>query len=94
LLGLVNTTYSIGAIVAGWFIGGPTVSENFQKLKIVVHFTYRSLYRLITLAEDGVWQLAASLPLSPPLSKPLLHSTRLESSFSVVFLLVLAREWL
>lgn len=24
LLGLVNTTYSIGAIVAGWFIGGPT----------------------------------------------------------------------
>lgn len=24
LLGLVNTTYSIGAIIAGWFIGGPT----------------------------------------------------------------------
>jgi hypothetical protein len=27
LLGLVNTTYSIGAIVAGWFLGGPIVSE-------------------------------------------------------------------
>jgi MFS family permease len=36
LLGLVNTTYSIGAIVAGWFIGGPTVGWNFQMLEIVV----------------------------------------------------------
>ena len=26
LLALVNTTYAIGAIVAGWFLGGPTVS--------------------------------------------------------------------
>jgi hypothetical protein len=26
LLGLVNTTYAIGAIVAGWFMGGPIVS--------------------------------------------------------------------
>jgi MFS family permease len=26
LLGLINTTYSIGAIVAGWFLGGPIVS--------------------------------------------------------------------
>lgn len=24
LLGLINTSYSIGAIVAGWFVGGPT----------------------------------------------------------------------
>jgi hypothetical protein len=30
LLGLVNTTYSIGAIIAGWFLGGPTVSTILQ----------------------------------------------------------------
>ena len=27
LFGLVNTTYSIGAIISGWFIAGPTVSS-------------------------------------------------------------------
>lgn len=26
LIGLINTSYTIGAIVAGWFLGGPTVS--------------------------------------------------------------------
>lgn len=26
LLGLINTVYSIGAIVSGWFLGGPVVS--------------------------------------------------------------------
>lgn len=31
LLGLVNTTYSIGAIVAGWFLGGPTVSPFYNR---------------------------------------------------------------
>lgn len=28
LLGLINTVYSIGAIVSGWFLGGPTVSQT------------------------------------------------------------------
>lgn len=27
MLGLINTVYSIGAIVSGWFIGGPVVSS-------------------------------------------------------------------
>lgn len=26
MLGLINTVYSIGAIVSGWFLGGPVVS--------------------------------------------------------------------
>ena len=29
ILALVNTTYAIGAIVAGWFLGGPVVSARF-----------------------------------------------------------------
>lgn len=28
LIGLINTAYTIGAIVAGFFIGGPTVSSD------------------------------------------------------------------
>lgn len=28
LLGLINTVYSIGAIVSGWFLGGPIVSQT------------------------------------------------------------------
>ena len=33
LFGLINTTYSIGAIIAGWFIAGPTVrSDPFVNL--------------------------------------------------------------
>lgn len=26
MIGLINTVYSVGAIVSGWFVGGPTVS--------------------------------------------------------------------
>jgi hypothetical protein len=26
LIGLINTSYTIGAIVSGWFLGGPVVS--------------------------------------------------------------------
>lgn len=26
LIGLINTAYTIGAILAGWFLGGPVVS--------------------------------------------------------------------
>jgi hypothetical protein len=25
LVGLINTVYSIGAIISGWFVGGPVV---------------------------------------------------------------------
>ncbi len=28
LFGLINTTYSIGAILSGWFIAGPTVAST------------------------------------------------------------------
>jgi MFS family permease len=36
LLGLINTSYSIGAIVSGWFIGGPTVSALSNICIVVV----------------------------------------------------------
>jgi hypothetical protein len=28
LIGLINTVYTIGAIIAGFFFGGPAVSHN------------------------------------------------------------------
>lgn len=31
LLGLINTIYAIGAIISGWFVGGPLVSESRER---------------------------------------------------------------
>lgn len=37
MIGLINTAYTIGAIVAGFFLGGPTVSYSNGK-PIIVSF--------------------------------------------------------
>lgn len=36
MLGLINTVYSIGAIVSGWFLGGPVVSHT-QRVSMWSH---------------------------------------------------------
>lgn len=33
MLGLINTVYSIGAIVSGWFLGGPVV-RHIQRVSL------------------------------------------------------------
>lgn len=35
MLGLINTVYSIGAIVSGWFIGGPVVSSSLVMIYVL-----------------------------------------------------------
>lgn len=52
LLGLVNTAYTIGAIVAGWFLGGPIVSFA---MSFLYYFTDLILLRLITLVAASAW---------------------------------------
>lgn len=59
LLGLINTSYTIGAIVSGWFMGGPIVSHpstNATQSRTIV----LSPSRPITTDEKSVWLSAAS----------------------------------
>lgn len=46
ILGLVNTIYSIGAIISGWFVGGPIVSYYSSPPTHVPRYSLRLLGRL------------------------------------------------
>ena len=90
ILGLVNTTYSIGAILSGWFLGGPIVSfppsESWRSTADTV--------RPIGWDAELGWVLVASSLLLRLSFKHFRPGTSLVFSSSVVFLLVSDKEWL
>jgi len=72
LFGLINTTYSIGAILSGWFLAGPTVSSVLSDYLQTIRESY-PFNRPTTLAGDGPWELVALSLLLPHSFRPLLH---------------------
>ena len=56
-LGLVNSSYNIGAIVAGFFFGGPIVSPNPTS---VLQIKTNQNGSLTSLDEDGEWESVPS----------------------------------
>lgn len=87
LFGLINTTYSIGAIISGWFIAGPTVSV----VAVISLQRFLIINRPITSAAGGQWELDVSLQLLLHSSRHLLHITKLVFLFSVVYWSVSAK---
>jgi hypothetical protein len=59
LIGLINTSYTIGAIVAGWFMGGPIVSHPSTN-STYARIMGLSQPRPIALGDELAWELAAS----------------------------------
>lgn len=64
MLGLINTVYSIGAIVSGWFIGGPVVSHT--RIVSTRVLPTNTNIRPTFWDVGGAWELGALLPLLPP----------------------------
>jgi hypothetical protein len=87
LFGLINTTYSIGAIISGWFIAGPTV----RGVAVISLERFLIINRPITSVAGGPWELDVSLLSLLHSSRHLLHTTKLVFLFSVVFWSVSAK---
>ena len=62
MVGLVNTVYTVGGIITGWFFAGPTVrcrpymTPGMDGLTLIMRYY---TFSLITLAVDLAWALAA-----------------------------------
>lgn len=96
-LGLINTIYSIGAIISGWFCGGPVVStSNLSALQHTEIFAQLLTLRCrpITSDVDGAWLLVVSSLSAQHSCNASLRTTTWVASWLVVSSWVSARAWL
>jgi hypothetical protein len=98
MLGLINTVYSIGAIVSGWFIGGPVVSSSsfvtYGRPAYVITLRLTLNSRPTTSVVERAWVLVASSPSALQCCKHLPPRVTSAASWPAVSSLVSAREWL
>lgn len=69
MLGLINTVYSIGAIISGWFLGGPVVSIMVLRISVYSQPLTPNA-RLIISDVEWAWVSVASSPSAPPCCRP------------------------
>lgn len=63
MLGLLNTVYTVGGIITGWFFAGPLVGIAPCLISYVQAQVADAITRPTGLAEDGEWESVASLRL-------------------------------
>lgn len=73
MLGLLNTVYTVGGIITGWFFAGPLVGMSTCLISYVHVSITDAINRPIGLVEDGEWELVASLRLLQLLCNALLR---------------------